>query len=222
MVKLIHMITRPQLLIKRQRSNSTLCLRHQTEKELKALSSITQHMRRAKRTTFTSIWPMAVLNRKERQGQTKSGRTMTVVINHNRSTAIEPLVTEISPCWLSNLRKHKLQVYTCFQNVLSFVEKINIRCYILVPGRIVESMMVFRPRQRNLGQVFRVFSLMQGSAEHETNNLKMSLRFPCWRLNTIFDYFFSHIILFFIAQQENEAAIFSCLPKNTKIQHAKL
>ena len=52
-------------------------------------------------------------------------------------------------------------------------------------GIIIESLMMLKPRQGNLRQVFRLFSLMRGSAEHETNNLKTSLRFPCRGLNTI-------------------------------------
>ena len=73
----------------------------------------------------------------------------------------------------------------------------NPACYQIVPfvlpkNIIIESMMVLRPRQGNLRQVFRLFSLMRGSAEHETNNLKTSLRFPCRglnMLNIIIDYF---------------------------------
>ena len=57
-------------------------------------------------------------------------------------------------------------------------------------------MMVLRPRQGNLRQVFRFFGLLRDFAEHETNNLKTSLRFPCRGLNIIIDYF-SHTSSFF-------------------------
>ena len=82
-------------------------------------------------------------------------------------------------------------------------------------------MMVFRSSQGNLRQVFRLFGLMRGFAEHETNNQKTSLRNPCKGLNTIIDYF-SHTSSFSsFPQQENEVAIVFGLPKNTKMQYAK-
>ena len=81
--------------------------------------------------------------------------------------------------------------------------------------------MVLRPRQGNLRQVFRLFSLMRGFAEHEMNNLKTSLRFPCRGLNTIIDYFCHTSSFSSFPQQKNKVAIFFCLPKNTKMQYAK-
>ena len=87
--------------------------------------------------------------------------------------------------------------------------------------RLIESMMVLRPRQGNLRYAFRLSSLMRGFAEHEMNNLKTSLRFPCLGLSYIIDYF-SHTSSFSsFPQQEDEVAFFSCLSKNTKMQYAK-
>ena len=67
--------------------------------------------------------------------------------------------------------------------------------------RLIESMMVLRPRQGNLRQVFRLFSLMRGFAEYKTNNLKTSLRFPCRGINTIIEYFSHASSFFFISKK---------------------
>ena len=73
---------------------------------------------------------------------------------------------------------------------------------------LINSIMVLRPRQGNLRQVFRLFILMRGFAEDETNNLKTSLIFPGRGLNTIIDHF-SHTSSFSsFPQQENKVAIF--------------
>ena len=61
--------------------------------------------------------------------------------------------------------------------------------------RLIESMMVFMPRQGNLRLVFRLFSLMQGLPSIRLNNLETSLIFPCRGLNPINDYF-SHPVYF--------------------------
>ena len=70
----------------------------------------------------------------------------------------------------------------------------------------IESMMGLRSRLGNLRQVFRLFSLMRGFVEHETNNLKTSIMSRPQHHNW---FFFSHTIFFFILQQENEVAILS-------------
>ena len=66
-------------------------------------------------------------------------------------------------------------------------------------SRLIESMMVLRPRRGNLRPVLKLFSLMRGCAEHETNNLKMSPRFLLRSINTFIDFYLSHFILFFIS-----------------------
>ena len=68
--------------------------------------------------------------------------------------------------------------------------------------RLIESIMVLRPRQGNLRQVFWLLkSHARLCQAWDLNNLKMSLRFPCRGLNTIIDYF-SHTFSFPFLQQE--------------------
>ena len=54
--------------------------------------------------------------------------------------------------------------------------------------RLIECMIGLRQRQGNLRQVCRLFSAMQGLPSIRLNNLKLSLRFPCYGLNSIIDY----------------------------------
>ena len=72
------------------------------------------------------------------------------------------------------------------------------RSHIATNLGLMESMMVLRPRQGNIRQVFIVF-------KSHANNL--NLRFHCRGLNTIIDYI-SHTLSFPFLRQENEVAIF--------------
>lgn len=105
-----------------------------------------------------------------------------------------------------SLRRPVLDVIGADTNTRPYIDRIIYREW-CIKLCLIESMMVFWPRQGNQRQVFRLFSLMLGKDSYETNSLKTRLNFPCRGLNTIIDYF-SHTSFSAFPQQEHEVAVF--------------
>ena len=71
-----------------------------------------------------------------------------------------------------------------------------------------------------LGIIYRIYDGVE--AEHETNNMKTSLRFSSRGLNTSI-YYFSHTYFFFVISTVRKwcSYFFSVCPRKQKLQYAK-